>query len=157
MSFELQLNELYNEIAQQVNDMIPIDWNNFYFNGEVKGEEGGVFFFFTPKSEEQHVFSHYIPRLYSVDKRDYNKELHKLFKLTVELQKVFIENKQEPWFSVTLLVNDTGKLNVHYDYTKWYESEFGPTDRIKYFEYKYINNTRLDLNLLERMKEFEEK
>ena len=157
MSFELELNKLYNEIAQQVNDMIPIDWVNFYFNGEVREEEGGVFFFFTPKGEDQHVFSHYIPKFYSVDKRVYNKDLQKLFKLTVELQKVFTDNNQEPWFSVTLIVNDTGKLNVLFDYTNWLESEFGPTDRIKYFEYKYINHNQLNLDLIERMKDFEER
>ena len=155
MSFEQELNKLYTEIAQQVNEMIPIDWDNFYFNGEVKDEEGGVFFFFTPEGEEQHVYSHYIPKFYSVDKRAYNKELHKLFKLTVELQRVFTDNNQEPWFSVTLLANDVGKLNVHFDYTNWLESEFGPTDRIKYFEYKYVKNNQTDLDLLERMKEFE--
>lgn len=159
MSFEIELNKLYNEIAQQVNDMIPVEWEKFYFNGEAKEGEGGVFFFFTPKGEEQYIFSHYIPKLYNVDKRAYNKELHNLFELTVKLQKAFTDNDQEPWFSVTLLVNDTGKLNVHFDYKNWNESEFGPTSRIKYFEYKYISNNKeqLDLDLIERMKEFEEK
>lgn len=159
MSFEIELNKLYNKIAQQVNDMIPTEWDNFYFNGEVKEGEGGVFFFFTHQGEEQHVYSHYIPKLYSIDKRSYNKELHKLLQLTVELQKVFTDNDQEPWFSVTLLLNDTGKLNVHFDYTNWHESEFGPTARIKYFEYKYVsqNKEQPDLDLIERMKEFEKK
>lgn len=159
MSFETELNVLYKSIAQQVNDMIPTEWDNFCFNGEVKDGEGGVYFFFTPKGEQQHIFSHYIPKLYSVDKRSYNKELHKLFQLTAELQNVFIKNEQEPWFSVTILLSDTGKLNVHFDYTKWHESKFGPTARIKYFEYKYANhnNEELDLNLIEEMREFEEK
>ncbi|MYL64394.1 DUF600 family protein [Bacillus hwajinpoensis] len=159
MSFETKLNDLYKEIAQQVNDMIPTEWNNLFFNGEVKDGEGGVFFFFTPKGEEQHVFSHFIPKLYSVDKRAYKKELHKLFQLTVELQKVFTDFDQDPWFSVTLLLNDTGKLKVQFDYTNWHESEFGPTDRIKYFEYKYVNQNKekIDIGLIERMKEFEEK
>lgn len=159
MSFEKELNKLYNEIAQMVNDMIPVEWNNFYFNGEVKEGEGGVFFFFKPKGEEQYIFSHYIPKLYNVDKRAYNKELHRLFELTVELQRVFTDNDQEAWFSVTLLLNDAGKLNVRFDYTNWHESEFGPTARIKYFEYKYLssNNEQLDLDLIERMKEFENK
>ncbi|SES45091.1 Protein of unknown function, DUF600 [Psychrobacillus sp. OK032] len=85
--------------------------------------------------------------------------MHKLFQLTVELQKVFTDNDQESWFSVTLLLNDAGKFNVHFDYTNWHESEFGPAARIKYFEYKYINqnNETLDLDLIEKMKEFEEK
>ncbi|MEW4284573.1 immunity protein YezG family protein [Priestia koreensis] len=157
MSFETELNELYKEIAQQVDDMIPTEWNNVYFNGEVKEGEGGVFFFFTPEGEDQHIFSHYIPKIYSIDKRTYNKELHKLFQLTTQLQKVFTNYHQDPWFSVTFILNDTGKLNVHFDYTNWHDSESGPTDRIKYFEYKYISQNKEQLDLMERMKKFEEK
>ncbi|MFC0186697.1 immunity protein YezG family protein [Fictibacillus aquaticus] len=158
MSFESELNKLYKEIAQQVNDMIPTEWDNFYFNGEVKKGEGGVFFFFTPRGERQHVFSHYIPKLYNVDKRAYNKELHKLFQLTNELQEIFINNDQEPWFSVTLILDDTEKLNVHFDYTNWHKSEFGPTARIKYFEHKYLSTKKeeLDIDLIKSMSKYEE-
>ena len=121
IDIETELNELYKEIAQQVNDMIPIEWDKFYFNGEVKEDEGGVFFFFQPHGdgEEQHVFLFNIPKLYNVDKRAYIKELHKLFQLTVELQKVFTDNEQDTWFSMTLILTDTGKLNVHFDYTNY--------------------------------------
>jgi uncharacterized protein (TIGR01741 family) len=159
IGFEKELNVLYTSIAQKVNDMIPTGWDHFCFNGEVKDGEGGVYFFFTPKGVQQHIFSHYIPKLYCVDKRSYNNELHKLFQLTAELQNVFIKNEQEPWFSVTILLSDTGKLNVHFDYTKWHESKFGATARIKYFEYKHANYNieELDLNLIEEMREFEEK
>lgn len=45
MSFEIELNKLYKEIAQQVNVIIPIEWSNFYFNGEVKDKEGEFFLF----------------------------------------------------------------------------------------------------------------
>ncbi|WP_186580509.1 immunity protein YezG family protein [Aquibacillus kalidii] len=159
MSFETELTRLYNQIAQQINDMIPTEWESFSFNGEVKDESGGVFFFFKPTDEEQNIYSHYIPKLYNVDKRAYNKELLRLFEMTVELQKVFIKNGQESWFSVTLLVDNTGKLNVHFDYNNWHDSDFGPTARIQYFEYKYLNKNKeqIELDLIERMKNFEEK
>ena len=159
MSFEQKLNKLYQQIAQKINDMIPVEWGNFYFNGEVKGKEGGVFFFFTPKVDnEKAVFSHFIPKFYGVDKRLYNTALHELFELTHALQKVFIDNDQEPWFSVTMIVNESGKLNVKFDYINWTNSDFGPSARIKYFEYKYINqdNNVQDLELIVRMKEYEE-
>ncbi|WP_368044762.1 immunity protein YezG family protein [Lysinibacillus sphaericus] len=29
MSFEIELNKLYKEIAQQVNDIIPVEWSNY--------------------------------------------------------------------------------------------------------------------------------
>ncbi|MBU7592612.1 immunity protein YezG family protein [Metabacillus halosaccharovorans] len=159
MSFEIELNELYKQIAQQVNDIIPIEWSDFYFNGEVKDKEGGVFFFFTPIESNEPVYSHDIPDIYPIDESVYEEELHKLFELTVKLQQVFIDNDQEPWFSVTLLLNALGKLNVHFDYTNWHDSEFGPAARIEYFEYKYVsqNKEQFDLDLIERMKKFEDK
>ncbi|MDT2046705.1 immunity protein YezG family protein [Priestia flexa] len=159
MSFENELNELYKQIAQQVNDLIPIEWSDFYFNGEVKDKEGGVFFFFTPIDSNEPVYSHDIPDIYPIDESVHGEEMHKLFELTVKLQQVFIDNDQEPWFSVTLLLNSLGKLNVHFDYSNWHDSEFGPAARIEYFEYKYIsqNKEQLDLDLIERMKKFEEK
>ena len=58
---------------------------------------------------------------------------------------------------MTLLVNAAGKLNVRFDYTNWHESEFGPTARIKYFEYKYLSNGNGQLEIIERMKDFEKK
>ena len=156
MSFETKLNDLYKEMAQQLNDLIPTDWNHLCLNSEVKNGEGGVFFFFRPKGEGKYVFSHYIPKLYKLDKRIYNKEIHKLFQLTVDLQKVFTDYDQDPWFSVTFLLNDTGELKVHFHYTNWHESEFGPTARIKYFEYNYVDQNKEQLDLIQRMKEFEE-
>ena len=46
-----------------------------------------------------------------------------------------------------------GKFN-----NNWHEGEFGPADRSEYFEYKYVNqnNEQFDLDLIERMKDFEE-
>lgn len=160
MGFEAELNQLYYDIAQQVNDMIPTEWSNFYFNGEVKDEEGGVFFFFKPKGDiDEYIYSHFIPKLYGIDKRAYNNEVHRLFELAVKLQNVFIDNDQEPWFSVTMLVDDSGKLNVHFDYTNWYNSEFGPSARIKYFDYKYVSKEMNEQNadLIKKMIEFEQR
>jgi hypothetical protein len=48
---EQQMNKLYREIAVIINELIPLDWEDFYFNGEVENGEGGVFFFFKPLNE----------------------------------------------------------------------------------------------------------
>lgn len=160
MSLEVKLNKLYKEIAEQINDMIPVEWSRFYFNGEVKDKEGGVFFFYEPTdSKDSPIYSHDIPEIYQISEKAYDAELHKLFKLTVKLQQVFVNNNQEPWFSVTFLVSDTGKLSVNFDYTNWHNSDYGRTDRIDYFEYKYVgkNIEQFDLNLMKKMKEFEER
>ncbi|WP_255292372.1 immunity protein YezG family protein [Bacillus thuringiensis] len=137
MSFENELNKLYRKIAEKINDMIPVEWEEFYFNGEVKDGEGGVYFFYTTLDEKQeYKYSHYIPRMYNVDRKIYNQFLHELFDLTVQLQQVFIDNQQEAWFSVTMIVNGEGKLTVRFSYVNWNDSEFGPSDRIEYFDVK---------------------
>ncbi|PFX85858.1 immunity protein YezG family protein [Bacillus toyonensis] len=160
MSFENELNKLYRKIAEKINDMIPVEWEEFYFNGEVKDGEGGVYFFYTTLDEKQeYKYSHYIPRMYNVDRKIYNQFLHELFDLTVQLQQVFIDNQQEAWFSVTMIVNGEGKLTVRFSYVNWNDSEFGPSDRIFYFEYKYLNREltdEIDKELMARMKKYEE-
>ncbi|WP_412059624.1 immunity protein YezG family protein [Metabacillus idriensis] len=161
IEFEQYLNSLYQQIAQQINDMIPVEWDEIYFNGEVKDGEGGVYFFFsTPDDKGVYKYSHFIPRLYDVDKRMYNKFLHELFELTDKLQKVFINNDQEPWFSVTMIVNSEGKLKVHFDYINWTKSEFGPSDRVEYFQYKYFDRKsehEKNRELINKMQQYEEK
>ncbi|MDZ4485314.1 DUF600 family protein [Bacillus cereus] len=160
MSFENELNKLYRKIAEKINDMIPVEWEEFYFNGEVKDGEGGVYFFYTTLDEKQeYKYSHYIPRMYNVDRKIYNQFLHELFDLTVQLQQVFIDNQQEAWFSVTMIVNGEGKSTVRFSYVNWNDSEFGPSDRIEYFEYKYLNREltdEIDKELMARMKKYEE-
>ncbi|MHA4094507.1 immunity protein YezG family protein [Bacillus cereus] len=160
MSFENELNKLYRKIAEKINDMIPVEWEEFYFNGEVKDGEGGVYFFYTTLDEKQeYKYSHYIPRMYNIDRKIYNQFLHELFDLTVQLQQVFIDNQQEAWFSVTMIVNGEGKLTVRFSYVNWNDSEFGPSDRIEYFEYKYLNREltdEIDKELMARMKKYEE-
>ncbi|MBC2366981.1 immunity protein YezG family protein [Listeria booriae] len=138
--FEQELNEIYVEIAQQANDMMPNNWNSFYLNGEVKDGEGGVFFFFnTNDNLDEFIYSHYIPEIYKMDKKMYNQENHRLFKLINKLQQKFIENGQEAWGSLVMIVNEDRKLKIHFDYTKWSESRFGPSQRIDFFEYKYLS------------------
>jgi len=160
MSFENELNKLYRKIAEKINDMIPVEWEEFYFNGEVKDGEGGVYFFYTTLDEKkEYKYSHYIPRMYNVDRKVYNQFLHELFDLTVQLQQVFIDNQQEVWFSVTMIVNGEGKLTVRFSYVNWNDSEFGPSDRIEYFEYKYLNREltdEIDKELMARMEKYEE-
>lgn len=67
-----------------------------------------------------------------------------------------IDHDQEPWFSVTLIVDEERKLKVNYDYIDWSETEFGPTVRLKYFQYNYLNKLPKDeKELFEKMNDYE--
>ena len=45
---------------------------------------------------------------------------------------------------------------MYYDYTDWINSSFGPTLRIKYFEYKYLGKVPEDKEEEELFKKMEE-
>lgn len=152
------MNQLYRTIAEIIDQMIPTKWDDFYFNGEVENGEGGVFFFFKPENGSEYVYSLDIPQVYSVNAHEYTQLETKLFAAANDLKNLFLENEQEPWFSITMKLTSAGKLNIEYDYTKWGESNFGPSDRLEYWESKYLNHIPQDENdrvKIEKMKEFE--
>lgn len=155
---EKKMNDLYRIIAETIDQMIPVEWAEFYFNGEVENGEGGVFFFFKPINVDDYVYSLDIPNKYNINSNEYNQLENRLFKTTNDLKNIFLENGQEPWFSITMKLTSEGKLHIEYDYTKWGESNFGPSDRLEYWESKYLNNipqNGSDRIKIERMKKFE--
>ncbi|WP_079504823.1 immunity protein YezG family protein [Mesobacillus jeotgali] len=159
MDFETKLNMLYQNLTQTISDSIPTEWKEFYFQGEVQNGDGGVFFFFNTIDNDEYKYSYYIPEIYNVNRDAYEEYEDEIFDLTVELQETFIENDQDPWFSINIIVDAERQLKVYFDYTNWSATEFGPTARIKYFQYKYMKKVpenKKDRELVERMKEYEE-
>lgn len=58
--FENQLNQLFNDIANHVNRIIPVTWNDLYFNVELKEGDGEILFYFNTKENPENIFSHMI-------------------------------------------------------------------------------------------------
>ena len=51
--FENQLSQLFNDIANYVNRIIPVTWNDLYFNVELKEGDGEVLFYFNTKENPE--------------------------------------------------------------------------------------------------------
>ena len=82
--FELELNKIYQNIAQKINDTIPVEWDIFCFNAEIHNQEGGVLFFFnTPDRLDEYIYSHDIPDVFNVSEKEYDKKYDELFHLSV--------------------------------------------------------------------------
>lgn len=92
------MNNLYRIIAETIDQMIPVKWEDFYFNGEVENGEGGVFFFFKPINENDYVYSLDIPIRYNINSDEYTQLENKMFKVTNDLKNLFLENGQELGF-----------------------------------------------------------
>lgn len=125
----------------------------------MKNGEGGVFFFFNVEANlEDFIYSHDIPEIYNLDEEQYYQENHKLLELVNKLQQKFVENGPDAWESIVMIVNEDRKLEIHFNYTNWNESEFGPSKRISFFEYKYLNRkpkNEKEEDIFSRMEKFE--
>ncbi|HEI6624356.1 TPA: TIGR01741 family protein [Staphylococcus aureus] len=136
MEFEEKLNEMYQEIANKISDMIPAEWEQVFTKAYIKEESEEVFFYYTiPGSEDLHYYTA-IPEEYSVSKKIFDELLDELYENFERLKELFIENNQEPWTSCEFDFTNEGKLNVSFDYIEWKNSGFGPLAREYYYEYK---------------------
>ena len=136
MELEKQLNEMYQEIANHINDMIPTEWEQVYTMAYIDEGGGEVFFnYTTPVSDDLHYYTT-IPYDYNVSQKIFSDLSFTLYKLFKRLRELFIENNQEPWTSCEFDFNNEGKLNVAFAYIDWKNSEFGPLARECYYEYK---------------------
>ncbi|AWC30837.1 MULTISPECIES: immunity protein YezG family protein [Bacillus cereus group] len=136
---EKEMNQIYREIAETVNEMIPEEWRKFYFYAQISETGGGTYFFYnTLEDEQSYKYSLEIPYEYEIDKEYYKLKDRTLFELSDKLRKVFKDNQQELWYSFTLSLDSNGKLNVHYDYTNWFDTDYSFDDQLVIWEHKYL-------------------
>ncbi|HCY1336438.1 TPA: TIGR01741 family protein [Staphylococcus aureus] len=136
MAFEEKLSEMYNEIANKISSMIPVEWEKVYAIAYVDDEGGEVIFNYTkPGSDELNYYT-YIPREYNISEKVFYDLWTDLYRLFKKLRSAFKEEDLEPWISCEFDFTRDGKLNVSFDYIDWVNSEFGPMGREDYYMYK---------------------
>lgn len=141
MSMEKEMNQIYNRIAETVNEMIPEEWEKFYYYAQISDTGGGTYFFYnTPEDVQNFKYSLEIPLYYHDYKDQYKIKGRVLFELSEKLRKNFIDNEQEPWYSFTLSIDRNGKFKIHYDYTNWFDTNYSFDDQLLIWEYKYLGN-----------------
>ncbi|MCG1297605.1 TIGR01741 family protein [Staphylococcus epidermidis] len=134
--FEENLNEMYQEIASKINEMIPTEWEKVYTIAYI-GEEGGqvVFFYTKPESDELNYYTN-IPKDYNVSREIFRDLWSNLYDEFKKLRELFRESNQELWTSCEFDFTNEGKLNVAFDYIDWKNSEFVPMALETYYRFK---------------------
>ena len=89
----LRMNQLYQELAVKLNEMIPDQWTTIYLYGEVLSDSRTAYFYYNRASDGKLIYSHDIPSVYKVDKRKYLQLLRELFLKVNELQDEYKANK----------------------------------------------------------------
>jgi hypothetical protein len=73
-------------------------------------------FYYCPEGSDKPVYSHDIPEVFTVSEHEYSKKWNQLIALTQNLQAEFKDNNQEPWTNFTLILDNTGKFKIDFNY-----------------------------------------
>ncbi|HFJ4783766.1 TPA: TIGR01741 family protein [Staphylococcus aureus] len=135
MTFEEKLSQMYNEIANKISSMIPVEWEKVYAMAYVNERSGEVVFNYTkPGSDELNYYT-YIPREYNVSEKVFYDLWTDLYRLFKKLRNAFKEDL-EPWTSCEFDFTREGNLKVSFDYIDWIKLGFGPSGKENYYMYK---------------------
>lgn len=85
-----------------------------------------------------------IPFTCQVDEDEFERKEDVLYQLSKDLRTVFKDNEQEPWYSFTLSLERSGKFKWHYDYTNWFDTDYGFGDQMMIWKNKYLGEVSSD-------------
>ncbi len=136
MTFEEKLSEMYNEIANEISGMIPVEWEKVYAMAYIDDEGGEVFYYYTePGSNELYYYTSVLNK-YDISESEFMDSEYELYKQFQKLRNIFKKEGHEPWTSCEFDFTREGKLNVSFDYIDWINTEFDQLGRENYYMYK---------------------
>ncbi|RMB01379.1 uncharacterized protein (TIGR01741 family) [Thermoactinomyces vulgaris] len=134
--FEIQLEKLYQQIGETIVEMIPEEWEKVYLYGEVGDGYCYAYFYYYPKNSTSPAYFYDITEKLNVPKNEFHKLRSQLFDHLVELWETFKEHDQEPWTNLTLFLDSSGKIKIHFDYEDL--SDANPLHRRIIWKYQYL-------------------
>ncbi|MBS3241025.1 TIGR01741 family protein, partial [Staphylococcus aureus] len=99
MAFEEKLNEMYNEIANKISSMIPVEWETVYAMAYVNERSGEVFYNYTEPSSDELFYYTSVLNKYNIPRSEFMDSVYELYKQFDNLRELFIEEGLEPWTS----------------------------------------------------------
>ncbi|MCM3087670.1 antitoxin YezG family protein [Bhargavaea ginsengi] len=112
----LDQKEIFQEAAQVINDLIPEEWNKVYLYVEGWEDFSTEYFYYDPADGRAPVLSHQIPTLFDLDEEEFEDREFELAERILDLQDAFKELGQEPWTSLTFILECNGQFHVEYGY-----------------------------------------
>ncbi|MEC1748396.1 antitoxin YezG family protein [Bacillus mojavensis] len=129
---------LYQKIAEQINEIIPSEWEKVALYAEILDDSSEVYFFFTIPQNQEYIYSHDIPEHFNVNEDIYDELLYELHDYFEELRNEFKTNNEDLWTNLTLHLERSGKFSIDYDYTDVIASDLNGTQRQVAWEYKNL-------------------
>ena len=75
---EKQINEKIREIAQSVNETIPVAWDNLFINISLAFDGGEVYYFLNEEGKNEYIYNLYIPKQYNFPNNTENIDIGKI-------------------------------------------------------------------------------
>ncbi|MBC2181237.1 DUF600 family protein [Listeria booriae] len=129
------VNSFYQEIATEINMIIPEQWSEVLEYSEVEEHSDATFFYYYPRGKTTPIYSLDIENIEGVDVEEVDNGLSNLSNLLRKLWNEFIVNKQEPWKSLDFTLNSKGKFNIQYSYEDLERDGYDYVDRVAIWEY----------------------
>lgn len=153
----LRMNQLYQELAVKLNEMIPDQWTTIYLYGEVLSDSRTAYFYYNRASDGKLIYSHDIPSVYKVDKRKYLQLLRELFLKVNELQDEYKANNENVWKNLTFVLNSNGQFNMRFGYDDFRQSEYDLSDQHMIWMYEVLGIEPEDERDIQKLKAYKDK
>lgn len=129
-NMEEELDELHNKLANKIISIIPTEWDEFHYLGEVeeKKKSYSSVFYYKDSRTKEYVKSHKIPELYHID-FSYSQELAGICSILLEIYDCFLQHGQKVWDQMKLSVTSTGAFHVDFVYGQMKKSNMGQVGR----------------------------
>ena len=111
-----KMGELYQKIAEHLNEMIPSQWEKIVLYAEILDDSADIYFYFTTPTNGDYLYSHYIPEQFNVSEEIYDQ-------LLIELQELF---------------EDTGKFSIDYNDDDVLSSQLDDLQRRDVWKYQNL-------------------
>ncbi|HHC9191362.1 TPA: TIGR01741 family protein [Staphylococcus aureus] len=157
MTFEEKLSQKYNEIANKISSMIPVEWEKVYAMAYIDDGGGQVIFYYTKPGNDELYYYSSIVEDYNVLEEVFDDLWMELYRSFKKLRNIFKEESLEPWTSCEFDFTSDGKLNVSFDYIDWMNSEFGQIAKENYYMYKkfgIVPETEYEINKVKEIEQY---
>ncbi|BBW97003.1 immunity protein YezG family protein [Geobacillus icigianus] len=128
---------IYQQIADLLVNMIPEAWRKILLYAEFREGYKKIFFYYYPEKEGEPVYSLDITDLFNVDENEFDRLENELYSCFSRLREEFKEQEQESWTNLTYILDNTGRMKIHYGYDDL--SEMSPVEKQEKWENEYLN------------------
>lgn len=133
---ERNLTKYYSDIANQLDDMIPVEWNKIIMYAEENGMSTIANFYFYTKQDNKIHYSSNIPEDFSVSRDIYKQLLRELWSSIEGLWNEFKKADEKTWYTLTFTLESDWRFNAEFGYEL--DEEIGDFERRILWAYNEI-------------------